>query len=267
MNRIFILLILTLFISCKNDKTQNTIPAFKKILSAKSTEKINPEQTIEDRLKIHFELNRITPSIIINNTENNQTEIQLSNHKIKWLNTDNETKIRIDNDLFTLKDKVTLNKEKEDNDSKDVANNWDVIKLYKHNDREYIGIRMSFVPCTGLACSVNYFLIYDVKTKTKNLFSTFRTDNELELFDFGNDDKIDYVSKTYIEQSDAVTQEIINFYELYSIEINGKFNLQVDNQNKPYFIKRTFNDETNKEIEEKFEQHWITNLKITAGNS
>jgi hypothetical protein len=261
MNRFFILLILALFISCKNDKTQNTSPVFKKILSAKSTEKINLEQTIEDRLKIHFELNRITPSIIINNTENNQTEIQLSNHKIKWLNTDNETKIRIDNDLFTLKDKVTLNKVREDNDSIDFANNWDEIKLYKHNDREYIGIRMSFVPCTGLACSVNYYLIYDIKTKTKSFFGTFRTDNELELFDFGNDDKIDYVSKTYIEQNDGVTEEIINFYELYSMEINGKFNLQVDSRNKPYFIKRTFNAETDKEIEEKFEQHWITNIK------
>lgn len=261
MNRIFILLILTLSVSCKNNKTENSSSTSRKILSAKSAEEVNPEPTIEDRIKIHFELNRITPSIIINNTENNQTEIQLSNHKIKWLNTDNETKIRIDNDLFTLKDKVTLNKVREDKDSVDFVNNWDEIKLYKHNDKEYIGIRMSFVPCTGLACSVNYYLIYDVKTKTKNFFGTFRTENELELFDFLNDDKIDYVSKTYIEQSDGVTEEIINLYELYSKEISGKFNLQVDSQNKPYFIKRTFNVETDKEIEEKFEQHWITKVK------
>lgn len=261
MNRFFILLILTLFISCKGNKTQNSNPASKKILSAKSAEEVNPGQTIEDRLKRHFELNRITPLIIINNTENNQTEIQLSNHKIEWLNTDNETKIKIDNDLFTLNDKVTLNKVREDKDSVNFANNWNEIKLYKHKEREYIGIRIHSYPCTGIGCSVDYYLIYDVKTRTKNFFGTFRTENELELFDFSNDDKIDYVSKTYIEHNDDATEEIINLYELYSMEINGKFNLQVDSQNKPYFIKRTFNVETDKEIEEKFEQHWITKVK------
>ncbi|TRX00203.1 hypothetical protein [Flavobacterium gawalongense] len=92
----------------------------------------------------------------------------------------------------------------------------------------------------------------------KNFFGTFRTENKLELFDFNNNDKIDYVSKTYI---DDVAEEIVNLYELYSMGINGKFNFQVDNQNKPYFIKRTFNSETDKEIKEKFEQYWITKIK------
>lgn len=246
MNRLLILSILTILVSYVNNVAAQAIDY---------TENIN------DRLERHFDFYRLKPSIEINNTEGNQTNIQLANHKIKWFNSEDETKIKIDNDLFTLKDKVTLNEIQEDKDSVDFANNWDEIKLFKHNGREYIGIRMSFEPCTGLACSVNYYLIYDVKTKTKNFFGTFRTENELELFDFGNDDKIDYISKTYLEQNDIEPQEIINLYKLYSIDITGKFSLQVDSQHKPYFIKRTFNSDTDKEIEEKFEQHWVTKIK------
>lgn len=186
-----------------------------------------------DKVKNHFELRSIKPSIIINNTEGNQTDIQLGNHKIKWFNTDDETKIKIDNDIFTLKDKATLNIVHYGKDTVDFANNWDEIKLFKHNDREYIGIRMSFSPCTGLGCSVDYFLIYDVKTKSKNFFGTFRTDNELELFNFNNDCKIDYLAKTY--NGDAHGSTPIEFiYELYSMDTNGQFKMQKDNGGLTY---------------------------------
>ncbi|TRX00202.1 hypothetical protein [Flavobacterium gawalongense] len=66
MNRILILLIIALLISCKNNKTQNYAITSKIPLSAKPTEEIATEPTIEDKLKRHFELYRIKPSIIIN---------------------------------------------------------------------------------------------------------------------------------------------------------------------------------------------------------
>ncbi|WP_298145947.1 hypothetical protein [Flavobacterium sp.] len=231
MNKILIILILTILVSCDNRTTNNEITQTRDKLVTKT--EVNENVDVMDKVKNHFELRSIKPSIIINNTEGNQTDIQLGNHKIKWFNTDDETKIKIDNDIFTLKDKATLNIVHYGKDTVDFANNWDEIKLFKHNDREYIGIRMSFSPCTGLGCSVDYFLIYDVKTKSKNFFGTFRTDNELELFNFNNDCKIDYLAKTY--NGDAHGSTPIEFiYELYSMDTNGQFKMQKDNGGLTY---------------------------------
>lgn len=249
---------LTILVSCDNKKPNSgTTQPIEKLLT--KTEILEIETNINDKLNRHFELYRIKPSIQINNTEGNQTVIQLANHKIKWFDKDDETKIKIDNDLFTLKDQATLNIVHYGKDTVDFANNWDEIKLYKHNDKEYIGIRMSFAPCTGLGCSVEYFLIYDVETKTKNFFGTFRTDDELELFDFSNDDKVDYVSKTY--SGDAHGSTPIEFiYELYSMDPKGHFREQKDSNGLTYQIKHiTFPSDTTKTDE--LTERWITKLK------
>lgn len=253
MNRLLIIFIVTAFASCVNKiPMSEATPVTKKLVPEK-------EININYKLKKHFQLYRIKPSIEIINTEGNQTNIQLANHKIKWISTDDETKIKIDNDLFTLKDKETLNIVWDDKDSVDFVNNWDEIKLYKHNNKEYIGIRMSFSPCTGLGCSVNYFLIYEVATKSKNFFGTFRTENELELFDFSNDNKLDYVSKTFSGDSNDLTP-IEFIYELYSINTEGQFELQKDKNGSSYQIVHTIypNDTTKKDS---LTDKWITRIK------
>jgi len=258
MNKLWIIIILTISVSCDNKKTNSaTIQQTEKQLT--KAEFLVIETAILDKLKQHFEAHKIKPSVQINNTEGNQTDIQLANHKIKWFDKDDETKIKIDNDLFTLKDKVTLNNVNYGKDSVDFSNNWDEIKLYKHNDREYIGIRMSFAPCVGLGCSVDFFLIYDVKTKTKNFFGTFRTDRELELFNYGNDDKIDFVAKTHNGSANGSTP-IERIYELYSMDTNGQFKVQKDSSGLTYQIKHTFfpNDTTKTD---KLTEHWITKIK------
>ena len=220
MIRILIILILFVFVACV-DKGQ-------KDMEVKANEKIEIKsekadiEDIDERLQKHFDLYRLTPSIEINNTAENYTEFQIGVHNFEWIDTDEETKIKINNDLFTLKDKTTLNIVSDRKDSVDFANYWDEIKLYKHNDKEYIGIKMLFSPCVGLGCSVAYFLIYDITTKSKNFFGTFKMDQNLDLYDFLNDDKIDYVSKTFNGYSyDSTPNEII--YERYSIDVNGEF--------------------------------------------
>lgn len=258
MNKLWIIIILTISVSCDNKKTNSaTIQQTEKQLT--KAEFLVIETAILDKLKQHFEAHKIKPSVQINNTEGNQTDIQLANHKIKWFDKDDETKIKIDNDLFTLKDKVTLNNVSYGKVSVDFSNNWDEIKLFKHNDREYIGIRMSFAPCVGLGCSVDFFLIYDVKTKTKNFFGTFRTDRELELFNYGNDDKIDFVAKTHNGSANGSTP-IEYIYELYSMDTNGQFKVQKDSSGLTYQIKHTFfpNDTTKTD---KLTEHWITKIK------
>ena len=127
MNRTIAFLILTILTAC-NNKAEN------KVTELKTQE--HKSCTI-DRVKLnyYFDQYEIKPSISVDNADANQTEIQLSNHKIKWLNTGEETKIKIDNDLFTLKDKATLNIVWGNKSNVDFANNWDEIKLYRINDR------------------------------------------------------------------------------------------------------------------------------------
>ncbi|MES2593666.1 MAG: hypothetical protein V4608_17415 [Bacteroidota bacterium] len=258
MNRLLTIILLTILISCGNKKSNSgTTQPTEKLVT--KTEILERQTNINDKLTRHFELYRIKPCIEINNTEGHQTYIELANHKIKWFDADDETKIKIDNDLIPLKDKATLNVVWDNRDSVDFANNWDEIKLYKHNGKEYIGIRMSFAPCTGLGCSVEYFLIYDVATKTKNFFGTFRTYDELELFDFSNDDKVDYVSKTYRGDSHGSTP-IEFIYELYSMDAKGHFREQKDSKGLTYQIKQiTFPNDTTKTDE--LTERWITKLK------
>ncbi|HTJ13998.1 MAG TPA: hypothetical protein VL547_18300, partial [Dinghuibacter sp.] len=91
-------------------------------VSKKTVPATSPEKMLTD----YFYTYEIQPSVVVNNTEGNQTSIQIPPHLIKWFNTDDETKVMIDGDLFTLKDKVTLNKPWDTgNDSVDFVNNWD----------------------------------------------------------------------------------------------------------------------------------------------
>lgn len=251
MNRFIVLVTLTILTSC-NNKAENKTADLK-------TQASKASAFDRARLDYYFNKHEIKPSLIVTNTGGNQTEVQLSKHEIKWLNTSDETKIKIDNDLFTLKDKATLNIVWDNKDSVDFANNWDEMKLYKINDRELIGIRMAFRPCTGLGCSVDYFLIYDLQTKTRNFFGTFRTANKLALYNFNNDDKLDYLSKTFSGDAQGATpMEFI--YELYSMESNGRFVQQKNSGGQTYQIKQTtFPNDTTKT--ETFEQRWLTEIK------
>jgi hypothetical protein len=143
-------------------------------------------------------------------------------------------------------------------DDVDFANNWDEIKLYKYNNKEYIGIRMLFSPCTGLGCSVNYYLIYATSTKTKNFFGTFGTNSELELYNYSNDNKLDYVSQTFKGDINN-SKSIETIYELYSLETDGKFKELKNNDNKTYQIYHKIYTEGNKE--DKLTEKWITKIK------
>lgn len=247
MNRATALLILTILTSCIN-KTENKTPNVE-------IQQQNIPSFDRGNLDYYFAQFEIKPSIAVNNTEDTLTEIQLSKHKIKWLNTDDETKIGIDNDLFTLKDKATINVVWENKDSVDLADNWDEMKLYNFNDREIIAMRMSNHRCNGIGCSVDYFLVYDCATKTKTFFGTFRTDNRLALYNFNNDEKLDYLSKTF--NGDAGGSTPMEFiYELYSMENNGHVVQQKNSNGQTYQIKQTtFPNDTTKT--ETFEQRWL----------
>ncbi len=222
-------------------------------------EKVPPHKVVSDsseQLQRYFDKHQLTPSVIVNNVDNEQTNILLGTHRIKWILKNEKVSVQIDNDRFHLDDKVTLNSVHNDGvDSVNFANNWDQIKLFKYKSGEIIGIRFSYQPCTGLGCNVNYFLIYDVATKTKNFFGTFRTDSELALFNFRKDAQPDYLSKTFRGDSHGDTQTAF-ITECYTRKANGHFIRQLNAQGVPYEVRvTTFPNDPTKSTT--YLQHWF----------
>jgi hypothetical protein len=221
-----------------------------------------PEKSIHNKLKEYFDSREITPSVIVNNVNANiypeDETILLSNHKIIWVDKNNQIKLKIDSDEFTLEDKVTLNVVwGEGNDSINFANSWEEIKLFKVNERELIGIKMSFQPCTGLGCGVDYYLIYDVQTKVKSFFGNFRTDDELRLYKLSKDNKVNFLSKSFYGDAHGSTPVDI-VYELYSLAEDGKFENAKDLTGQKYFLKHT--TFPNDSVPETLEQHWMIKI-------
>jgi len=249
-----ILFSLTLTISCREQTADNAGKQSVYVV----------QKNLYDTLAYYADKDEIEPEIIINNVEGNKTVVPFFKHRVKWIDKESETKIQIDDDLFSLKKAVTLNNvQGADVDSVDFVNNWDQIKYFKFNDDELIGIRMSFYPCTGLGCSVDYFLIYDLRRKTKNFFGTFRADDELKLFHFNNDNEysIDYLSKSYYDLTDSSGDKREIVYELFSLSDKGEFLLQRDNKGIPYYIKHRFSGDDTTRFEEKWEQNWFEKIK------
>lgn len=273
--KLFTLIFLALFTSCFAQQTQvssptptpipsipvleNQIP--KPPIDEKKTQSPLTKESVEKKLEYYLYGREIKPSVIVNNTEEDQTEIDLENNKIKWIRGEKETRVSINGDLITLKDKSSIN----DADDRqkingDIANNWSEIKLFKFKDRKLIGINMYHDFCTGLMCSVSFYLIYDIKTKSKNFFGNFRTDTELKLYDFGNDGTIDFLSTT---NNFTYTPgfEVTHIYNFYTLDEKGAFQLQKAKNLKPYFIKRVFNSDNDEEFDNKFKANWIEEIK------
>ena len=166
--------------------------------------------------------------------------------------------------LFLSKVKKTLNFVQEKRtDNVDFANKWDQIKFFKFGDRELIGISMYNDPCTGIGCRVQMILIYDLKTKTANFFGTYRflLDREFGLFDFGNDGTLDFLSGTYKSESEGISNGFYNVYEIFTFRNTGVFQLKLNRNRKPYFMKRIYKEEYYEEVDEKFEYDWIEEIK------
>lgn len=230
----FALFFCIIFACCSDKQTKETVVE----------KEIKNEKTIKERLHSYFFYGDETPAIIFNNVniryDQNPNEVAFLNHKIQWIESEEEdigSKIKIDDDLFTLKGKKTLNNvEGTTKNDVDFANNWRQIRYYNYNQQELICIEMVSYPCTGIGCGVNYYLLYDIKHKTKNYFGTYRIDDyELQLFNFNNDDKgqLDFVSKTNLNHDKTIV------FELFSLGKDGIFRIQKNSKGQKYELKHT----------------------------
>lgn len=248
---ILLVLSFTLLTACKKKETKETVRSIKTPTS---------EKTFTERLEDHFSRYRIEPQVIVNNTDD-RTEIDFLGHQIKWQDNDKETRFIIDNKQFSLKNEITrnemVNAEKLD---VDLANNWSQIKLYNYGSSEIIAIKMNYSPCTGIGCSVDYYLIYNITTKTTNYFGNFGIDNmfdnELSLYNF-QDGKISFVSKSSIDEPEV--KHVI--YELYAMDNKGQFQIQKRPNGKKYSIEESFGANNYNSPPISFKQDWIIKIK------
>lgn len=257
--------VLTLFIiSCRTEVKEvpgkdKKVPAPDKEIVATTSKDSAQAEIFYKQFEKHLASKKVQVIDSLNNIDLKLTDVTIKGHRIQWFDSEDRTRIKIGSHLFTLDDHITLNPVTDTKkDSLGFPNNWDKIKLYKTPGKksEIILVTMAYHPCTGLGCSVEYTLIYDTATKTKNFFGSFRGSDTEQLYDFGNG-KLSYLGNTYIGDFHGATtvEYVTNIYERNS---DGSFTIKTDNNKKPYFIKNAWYPNTKKES---LEVNWPFEIK------
>ena len=218
----------------------------------KAPAKTNCEPFLYERLRRYFEINETRPAQIINNLDDpplpSQTrKLSIGDQTVEWIDETVGIKsnitIRINGDAIPLSGGSTVNAPNDDlKFSLGYVNGWDQIRLYELYNQKLIAISMHPNPCTGLSCSVGVQLWYDVKTKQKTLFGTFRTDPNARLFGFSNAEGVEefYVMGTnYRGELRGEVGPLVVKYELYKLRSDGQFQIQKNSSGANYFIKHT----------------------------
>lgn len=236
-----ILIILTVFIGC--------ISATDKINY--SIDQIGYGQMIEEYLRTKT----IEPTVVFNIDGLNH--IDILNHKISWRELEKGVEITIDGYSISTKNKVTLNQVQNLKvDSLNFANNLQQVKIYE--DYSLIGLVLTFSPCTGLGCGVNYQIIYDLKTKKQSYFGRFKTGFEFELYNFNSDNKPDYLSKTFygsdMQRSDATE------FVMYSQTEFGNFEMFKTDKQTKFWFKHIYIEFQSDLKNEAFEEEWFEKI-------
>ena len=179
--KVFVLIFLVLFTSCSAQQVKVAsssptpiplIPVLENRIpeppgEENKTQPLQTKESVEKKLEGYLFIREIQPSVIVNNSERDQTEIDLENNKIKWIRSEKESKVSINGDLITLKGQTSINNADDSGRIQgNVVDNWREIKLFKINDRKLIAINMGSEFCTGLMCSVSFYLI-DLLRKSK----------------------------------------------------------------------------------------------------
>ena len=284
MNKLLALISITIFISCNKqcDNLEKT-PNQKNIIKTKvSKTETNDSQKVQiqfdstiNRTEIqsnnieygvlveeYLKTKSIEPTIVFNN--DGRSEINLLKHRISWRQNKDEIgiKIIIDGHIINTKDRVTLNNVWGTGiDSINFANSIQQVKIYEEDS--LIGFVLTYEPCSGLGCGVNYQLIYCFKTKQLSCFGRFRTGFEFELYNFNSDNLPDYLSKTFYGRNNAQMIDTTLFV-MYSQTKYGNFKEFKTNNQKGYWFKRIYSEFGVESINEKFEENWIGKININS---
>jgi hypothetical protein len=225
---------------------------------------------VDARLRDYFEASAVSPTMLVNNDSNparrksQTTRIPIEGHEIEWVNVWNadrlSTSIKIDGNLISFRGRKTVNiVDNQDRGELDLVENWRQAKLYELSGHDVIGIEMGPAMCTGLMCSVSFQLIYDVKSKTANLFGTYRADRDVNLYRLGNEDKVFYLSKTFIGAPNS-PNPVVTEYDPFELTGDGKLREYRDKNDAKYWLRHQYS-EFEFEKPQKLDQHWFEKIE------
>lgn len=208
------------------------------------------EQYVYERLHNFFRINEVRPTQIINNVnrlepwQSRAQRIRIGDHTIDWITevTRNSSRasVRINDELITIDDKVTTNMpDGDDPFTLNMIDEWDQVRLYDLYGKTMIAISMGPRQCTGLMCGVGAQLWYDVKTKQKTFFGTFRTESDPRLFRFTNEEDFHVVTTNFDGDPHGVTSPAVITYNLYKLQPSGQLQIQRNAAGREYFIRHT----------------------------
>lgn len=229
----FIISFLIFLLNSCSDKKLNDKNSELKIFSTKISAENFEKELIEKRIVPTFKTSLDSLSLFSKNL------------KISIDSKNNNFKIAINDNDINVNKLVTLNNMWGGKDSLNYANEITQIKYYEKN--KILLIQLDFYPCTGLGCSVNYQVLYNLKSKKTFGFGRFRTGYDMGLYNYHNETY--YLSKNF-DGRNAQLKDTIK-YELFKIAPN-KIPLRM---NKIY-AKFTYENENYDSITS-FSKNWI----------
>ncbi|RYY59529.1 MAG: hypothetical protein EOO12_16150, partial [Chitinophagaceae bacterium] len=156
----------------------------------------------------------------------------IGGHRVECHDTDTDTWLKIDGRVIRLAGKVTLNGVTDRSpDSVDFANNWLWARLYRHGGKELLLLALGSEPCTGLGCSVQEFLLYDVSTRALSFFGSFRGDDHPLVLLYKN--RPAFVAEDFSGDPQGSTAMTFRQH-LYARAANGRFRPVTDAQGRSY---------------------------------
>lgn len=230
------------------------------ISATKMTSHLEKKVDFGKMIENYLESKTIKPTVIFNS--DGRTEFELLDHNFVWRELENGLEITIDGHSINTSDKVTSNPVWETGiDSVNFANFLQQVKVYESDS--LIGFVLTNIPCIGLGCSVNYQIIYDLKTKKQSYFGRFQTGFEFELYDFNSDNRPDYLSKTcFCRNASGIDS---TEFVLYSQSVNGIFEEFQNEDQQKFWFKHTYTEFQMDLNNEKFEENWTE--KINKSNN
>lgn len=159
--------------------------------------------------------------------------------------------IKINSNKLLIKNLKTINNPTDGDNEEMFCNSLQKVKLYNFNSNDVILLEFTSNPSTGLGSSVTDYLIYDVKNNQLNLFENFRRADS-DFYNFPFNKKLNYISSDFTgDYHGATPMHFIS--KIYSLNDNGKFQLEKDSNGKEYFYETvTYPNELKKEFEYKW---------------
>lgn len=214
-----------------------------------SAERQSCDSYFQERLESYFRLYEAKADQIINNTQldypatTRTRTIRLDPYVIEWTDTVEgyrpKPSLRINGRTISLTNRKSVNgADGGEPIESSVVTEWRQIKLFRLFKQDLIAISMGPASCTGLMCGVGLQLWYDPKSGRETFFGIYRTDFDVRLYRFSNEEKFQVAATNFEGDPHGVNGAQTTFVP-YELQEDGSFRIKAGRKGDPYFIKLT----------------------------